>query len=491
MAATLRSVIGDTDFSVFIYGVTGVFKTEVAALFQAWFGSGFTSRQLGASFASTGMAIEAISFYAKDMLLVVDDFVPGGTRANADRQHQDAEMLFRNAGNRSGRGRLDQSGALREAKIGRATLLGTGEELPQRQSARARLIAVEVEPGDVDGAVLTECQGYASAGSYARCMSSYIAWLAGSRRAALKRDLAARALQLREHLQVMDGHRRTVSAISELQAAFEIFVEFLVSEAGISAAEAEDLRTRCWHGLLVNGEAQEEHHEQVDVSLRFISLLKSALASGNGHCGATKGVVPDSAALLGWKPAGALSSGSRETLFPGGDLIGWVEGEALYLDPIASVRVAEKMAPASEPFHCGSTTLARRLQSSGLLASTDGSRKRLPVRKVVQGTRRELLHLKLSVLLEPDQPSQSSHSDRREPGEPRFTLPPWDGWGASQKSPDPDTSTSSSPAGRSQGESCVDSNGNALRDEPAVLDAEVRNPLQVEAFATRDGGCDV
>ena len=48
-----RSILGTVDFSVFVYGGTGRFKTALAALLQQHFGSGFAAHLLPGTWAST------------------------------------------------------------------------------------------------------------------------------------------------------------------------------------------------------------------------------------------------------------------------------------------------------------------------------------------------------------------------------------------------------------------------------------------------------
>src|SRR5579871_2574134 len=76
LAAVYRAALGKVDFSVFLAGQTGVFKTAMAALCQQHFGASMDATNLPANFASTGNALEGIAFHAKDALLVVDDFAP-------------------------------------------------------------------------------------------------------------------------------------------------------------------------------------------------------------------------------------------------------------------------------------------------------------------------------------------------------------------------------------------------------------------------------
>src|SRR5437867_2728114 len=76
LAAVYRAVLAPCDFSLHVCGHTGFFKTEVAALCQQHYGAGLDARHLPASWLSTGNALEAVAFTAKDALLVVDDFSP-------------------------------------------------------------------------------------------------------------------------------------------------------------------------------------------------------------------------------------------------------------------------------------------------------------------------------------------------------------------------------------------------------------------------------
>ena len=104
LAAVVRAPLGDVDFSVFLTGQTGTFKSTLAGLCQQHFGAAMDPHHLPANFASTANALEILAFSAKDALLVVDDFVPVG----ADRAlHLVAERLFRGIGNHQGRGRMN------------------------------------------------------------------------------------------------------------------------------------------------------------------------------------------------------------------------------------------------------------------------------------------------------------------------------------------------------------------------------------------------
>lgn len=167
LAAVYRAPFGKIDFSLFLTGQTGTFKTTLAALCQQHFGAEMDAGGLPANFASTANALESLAFTAKDALLVVDDFVPVAGPGDATLQSV-AERLFRAAGNRQGRGRMGGGGRLRSPHPPRTLVLATGEEVPRGHSLRARLLIVDVGPGDVDRIKTSQCQQAAREGQLGR-----------------------------------------------------------------------------------------------------------------------------------------------------------------------------------------------------------------------------------------------------------------------------------------------------------------------------------
>jgi hypothetical protein len=160
LAAVYRAPLGGSDFSLFLTGRTGTFKTALAALCQQHFGADMDTGHLPANFASTANALEELAFAAKDALLVVDDFAPTG--AASDRTlHDIAERLFRAAGNHQGQGRMGGQTRLRAPRPPRALVLATGEDVPRGHGLRARLLILELRPGEVDRVALTSWKSYA------------------------------------------------------------------------------------------------------------------------------------------------------------------------------------------------------------------------------------------------------------------------------------------------------------------------------------------
>ena len=162
--APYRALISDTlpgDFSLFLAGVTGSRKTEVAAILQGHFGNAWNGKHLPGSWSSTPNSLERSAFQAKDALLVVDDFCPGGTSTDVARSHKDADRLLRAQGNRSGRQRMNADGSLRPAYYPRGLIVATGEDIPRGQSLRGRLLILEFTAETVNLDALSDLQRHA------------------------------------------------------------------------------------------------------------------------------------------------------------------------------------------------------------------------------------------------------------------------------------------------------------------------------------------
>jgi hypothetical protein len=164
ISAIWRAPLGAHDMSEHLSGPTGSGKTELAALAQQHYGQGFDARHLPGSWLSTGNALEALACAAKDVLLAIDDFVPGGTSSDVSRLHREADRVLRAQGNQAGRGRLRPDGTMRPPKPPRGLILSTDEDNPRGQSLQARLLVVEVSPSDMKWEYLTTCQAAAAQG---------------------------------------------------------------------------------------------------------------------------------------------------------------------------------------------------------------------------------------------------------------------------------------------------------------------------------------
>jgi len=398
LAAVYRAALGDTDFAQHLSGPSGTYKSEGVALAQQHFGRGMDARHLPAAWSSTGNALEALAFAAKDALLVVDDFCPAGSSANVQRYHREADRLFRGQGNRAGRQRLRADAGLRPAKPPRGLTLSTGEDPPRGQSLRARLLVLEIARGDFGpqppdpNPTLSACQRDAAAGKYAAAMAGFVRWLA-PQYDAVRGRLRGEVAELRDQASCDGQHARTPGIVADLALGLHYFLDFALSTGAISEEERAELWARGWAALAEAGAAQAAQIATAEPAGLFLRLLWAAVASGSAHIADGDGNAPREPQRWGWRFAES-SGGTGPRYWPQGKCVGWLDEGELYLEPDASFAVVQSFArEQNESLPVTEYTLRRRLKEKGLLASTDANRDKLTVRKTLQGRRRDVLHI--------------------------------------------------------------------------------------------------
>ena len=391
LSAVYRAPLGGVDFSLFLTGRTGTFKTALAALCQQHFGAAMDAHHLPANFASTANSVEELAFVAKDALLVVDDFAPTG--GMGDRAlYALAERLFRAAGNHQGRSRMEGCHQLWASRPPRALLFATGEDVPRGHSLRARLLIVELQPGEVDQKALSDCQHLGHAGVFATAMGAYLEWIS-TRYDHLQEALRARVIELRRRVcRAASVHVRLPTTLSELQAGLEIWLQFASEIGAITDSQRTQLQRRSESALDELSLLQTPYHLNSDPALRFLSLLHTALRRDGAHLADRVGQAPEFPERWGWRKS------ATQVWHPQGVRIGWLAGGEMFLDPVASFEVAQQMA-GSERLPVSAQTLRHRLRDHGLLASVDAGRKMLLVRRTLEGVPRQVLHLKARDLM--------------------------------------------------------------------------------------------
>jgi len=406
-AATWRAVLGDTDLTVALNGLTGSFKSELAALAQRHLGVELDARHLPANWSSTANALEAIAHAAKDALLTIDDFCPPAG-PEAARYHQKADQVLRGAGNGAGRQRMRADTTLRPAKPPRCLIVSTGEESPRGQSLQARMMQIDVAPGTVNAERLTECQRDAAAGRYARAMAAFLRWLA-PQYARVKAGLVAEVEGERDLVVRSGQHRRTPAIVAELTVGLTWFLRFAQEVGAVTPAEALGHEERCRTALEDAAGLQTEDQASEEPAGKFVRLLAAAIAAGRCHVADFNGAAPGGPAVTvgtadaagpgrwGWRLR-SVGVKSQEWQ-PLGPCVGWVVGEDLYLEPDASFAAAVGLArDQGDDFHVGARTIRKRLWDKKLLASRDKDRGTTVRRSLAGVPDRTVLHLRAAAL---------------------------------------------------------------------------------------------
>lgn len=411
-AAPWRAAVGGADFCAHVAGSTGVFKTELVALVQQHFGPAMNARHLPGAWSSTDNLLEAAAFGAKDTVFVIDDFVTVGSGVDVQRLHAKADRVLRAQGNHSARGRMRADGTLRPSKPPRGLIISTGEEVPIGQSLRARMMIVEIEPRQIALHALTACQEDASAGLYAQAMAGFLHWIA-PRYPKVQEQVRSDTIRYRDAARKMAPHARTADIMGSLAAGFGVFLQFGMDTGCLTLDDADKLRTRVWSGLREAIVLQDQHQAASEPTARFVQQLRAAIACGKAHVADKDGNAPGNATSWGWRPR---EREYQSVYDPLGDRVGWITDDDLYLQADAAYNVARRMgADSGDGLTISVRTLCKRLREAGLLASTDDARQTLKVRRVLQGSSREVLHFRASLISgesdRPDRPDNGIAAD--------------------------------------------------------------------------------
>lgn len=391
LSAVFRAAFRPADFGLHLVGPSGTFKSEIAALGQQFFGREMDSRNLPGSWSSTANSLEGQAFLAKDALLVIDDFAP--TAADSARMHRDADRLFRNQGNNAARGRMRADGSLRPDRPPRGLILSTGEDVPRGHSLRARSLILEFAPGMISSEWLSARQNDARSGIYCGCMRAFLEWLATQYQKLAKR-WPALVTELRSELSENGLHARTPAIVAELLLGFRCFTLFARAVEAISDTQREELNLQCRSALIQVARLQTEHQRQSEPADMFMKLLAAVLSSGRGHIARFDGNAPDQSAIFGWRKSGSQGpNGTADTWQAQGRLIGWTDGDGVFLEPDATFAEVQKLAAEQgDLIPVTKSTVWKRLSEKGHLASTYPGR--LKVQKRIAGGVKWLVHLR-------------------------------------------------------------------------------------------------
>ncbi len=369
LAAVARAPLGPSDFAIWLSGRSGAFKSELAAILQGFWGSGFRRTALPGQWNDTANRLEELLFHGKDALCVIDDYAPAGSHGEIQDLRRKVGQVLRAVGNGAGRGKLFSDSSMRPVHAPRGLLVATGEEPPTGFSIAARTLLLEVRRGDIPAERLAHFQRARDTGLLAYCQAGYLRYLASD----LKKMLKNHEERSRELL-VLGGpgmHARTPLMIAELGAALDLWLAFAVSAGALSNERRRDLWAECWRGLQGLAWRQEEAQQSEAPEERALALLGDALAARQCHLVDTAqlGQPPKEADRFGWR------RDSSNRWQPGGPAIGWVDGSGVYLDPgPAFEEVSRRAAQRGSVLGVTQRTLGKRLAEAGLLLFADTGR---------------------------------------------------------------------------------------------------------------------
>ena len=389
-ASIWRAILGPATFSIHLAGSTGAGKSQLAALAQQHFGPNMDTDNLPASWLGTANATAMLAFYAKDALLVVDDFVPTGNAASQQRLQGEADKLLRAQGNSSGRRRLHPDGRLHGNRPPRGLILSTGEDTPRGKSLNARLVLLRFPKGAMDWKKLSVCQERAASGEFAAAASGFVQWLSNRLHDVQQEMRNQRFIQRGRVSEPSCLHMRTPENLDALHFGLATFLNFAQSVGAISQAEAQALVGRAEAAFRETEIGEARKHIDTEPSRIFLRLIRSAITMGKAYLAAPNGAAPEGEKPWGW----CVSAGTNEKQGRG-TKIGWVKDDDVFLLPDAAHAVACRLAQEQGEVLPGSVDAIKRdLKEQGLLAKTDEKRRTIAVRRTLEGEVQDVLFIK-------------------------------------------------------------------------------------------------
>src|SRR5581483_7804499 len=252
-----------------------------------------------------------------------------------------------------------------------------GEDVPRGQSLRARMLSLDISPGDLGSPSapnpgLSACQKDAAEGKYAGALAGFIRWLAPQYED-IRQRLRREGTELREQARKEGQHARTPGIVADLALGLRYLLAFARSIGAITEAERTALGDRGWNALAEAAAAQAAHIATGEPATLFLRLLSAAIAGGYAHVADRNGNAPSQPQCWGWRPEEFYTGEGTDTrLKPQGILVGWLAEDELFLEPETSFAVVQRFArEQGEGFAITAHTLRRRLKEKGLLETTD------------------------------------------------------------------------------------------------------------------------
>ena len=393
LLAAYRAAIGPADFCVHLAGRTGTYKSEITSLIQSHYGAQMDARHLPASWNSTSNALEHLAYRAANAIMAVDDFVPNGTNWQVKSLQKTADNIIRAQGNQAGRSRLTDAIAMQQTYYPRGVLLSTGEDIPEGHSVRARMLILELAPGDVAAEALTIAQQARERYPYA--MADWISYLA-------ENDVSgphkASAANLRDkHLGT--GHNRTPTTMAELIATAEAMALFGTARKYLSPEEASRMLVKCENAIVAAGLKQVEYLAVADPVAAAMQALAALLGNAACHAKTRNGGIPANPTVWGWTESQV--PGNLPTYKSNGPRIGWIDAKngLFYLDPSAYPILRKN---SGGRLQLSAQTFLKRLKDAGKLARVDDARQRNTVRVTLEGHPRNVIALNANEIMEDD-----------------------------------------------------------------------------------------
>lgn len=376
-------------FALWLIGKSGAKKSTLASVFLSHFGS-FSETALPFSFRDTQNSLEKVGFLLKDMLMVIDDYHPTGTRQEKQRMEATAQAIMRGYGDRRGRGRMTNDTTLKEAFVPRGNAIVTSEDIPNvGQSGTARYVTVEVNKDDVNLNTLSYIQD--NKAFLALSMRGYIEWIKSTyienysiNGRSDAKDLPALLGKIfkeqRQALAQKSYHGRMPGLMVWLYIGFSTALDYFQDVGVITEQKGIELLAKGEQVLSKLVTNQDETTKEDSPAKLFLSALEELINTQKCFVWSLDTALPD--------------TGTQA------NILGYYDREYFYLYPETTYNaVSQFYAKRGEAFPVGRKTVFKHLEDEGhIRTQVDGTRVRYDPVKKVHGVGRRLLHVKASSL---------------------------------------------------------------------------------------------
>lgn len=406
LGAAYRSMLGKSDFTLFVTGQTGSHKTTFIALALSHFGSGWQHDHMPEGWGSTANALERHAYIVKDALFGVDDFKPLDLK---DPVYRAMSRMLRAQADGAGRSRLAQGGQTSQTTYHpRGLMITSAETVPAGHSDQARALFVNVTApllgqGREKSEVFYAAAELGQSGIYAGTLAGLVQYVAQNWDALNAKDAAHKKAvrTLTTHFNNIQAHDRTPRMCGELARGWQVFLTYAVSVGALSQADADALLTRAIKALRDVAAMQNAHHEDVDPVRRFLQLLRGLFGNRQVFVeDAREGGAPKyHPEMLGWR----LNPEFGFVHDPSAARLGWVghvgkDELCLYLDAnLTAAAVIQLAAKSGAPLPLTVGPLGSRLKEAGILGPCEKGK--TTHRRAVHGVpgRGDLWHIRWDV----------------------------------------------------------------------------------------------
>ena len=306
-------------YVVYVIGERGAGKSTVTGYVQGHFGS-FYERQFPSNFTDTPNQVRDKLFWAKDSLMVIDDYRKSGEGGRV-RSSMDmvADAAITAVADRADRGRLDADKRMSAPRPCRSTCIMTGEDMPNVSiSRKMRLYRITVSMGDIYKESADELDVYRQMnrdGYFRSCMRYYIEDLL-ARWDTIEDELARR---LQEAAQLVKGsirrkEGRYLESATHLMCGIGLMFDHLIALGVMEEADKARRLEAAAKDIAANIDDQGSEVDENQPEAIWLQTLRSLLA--------TRTVTICS------KDDPIFGNESYRS-----NLIGFYDGELVYLDP--------------------------------------------------------------------------------------------------------------------------------------------------------------